>query len=90
MTELVFCYHCRRHHPADEMTLLENRGVKRWRCRASLSLGRRSIAKRDAFGKAVSQMNRISCAMASARPLPRPVLEVLANVNSRAPIEGLA
>lgn len=88
MTELVFCYHCRRHHPANEMTQVENRGVKRWRCRASLSVGRRSVAVRDAFGKAVSQMNRISCAMAPRSPLPRPVLELLAD--SRRPVEGLA
>ncbi len=79
MTELLFCYHCRRHHPADEMTQVESRGVRRWRCRASLSVGRRSVAVRDAFGKAVSQMNRLSCALAARRPLPRPVLELLSD-----------
>lgn len=76
MSETVFCYHCRRHHPADEVTLVVSGGVKRWRCRQSISLARRSVDQRDAFGQAVSQSNRATCAKPAARPLPRPVIEL--------------
>jgi len=76
MSDQVFCYHCRRHHPADQVTLVYTRDVKRWRCRQSIVSSRSSSAARDAFGRAVSELNRALCA-ASARPLPRPVLELL-------------
>jgi len=76
MSETVFCYHCRRYHPADEVTQVVSRGVKRWRCRQSISLSRRSVDQRDAFGKAVSQANQTACTKSAERPLPRPVLEL--------------
>jgi hypothetical protein len=76
MSDTVYCYHCRRHHPADEVTRVESRGVKRWRCRQSISLSQRSIDQRDAFGKAVSLLNQASCAKPAGNPLPRPVLEL--------------
>ena len=63
MSDQVFCYHCRRHHPADQVTQVCVRGVKRWRCRQSLALSRSSAAARDAFGR-------------TERPLPHPVLEL--------------
>ena len=78
MSDQVFCYHCRRYHPADQVTLVQSRGFKRWRCRQSLALGRSSSAARDAFGQAVSELNR---AVHDARPLPRPVLELLRNAS---------
>ena len=73
MSDLVFCYHCRRHHPAHEVTPVYSRGVKRWRCRQSLALSRSSSAARDAFGRAVSELNR---ALHDTRPLPHPVIEL--------------
>jgi len=76
MSDQVFCYHCRRQHPADQVTLIQTRGVKRWRCRQSLSLSRASPAARDAFGQAVSELNRMVSARQADRPLPRPVLEL--------------
>lgn len=77
MSDTVFCYHCRRHHPLADVMLFETGKVKRWRCRQSLSLARRSIGERDAFGRAVSESNRNACARAAMRPLPRPVIELM-------------
>lgn len=88
MTELVFCYHCRRQHPADEVTLVHGRGVRRWRCRKSIALSRNSTIQRDAFGKAVSQLNQSNAVVWAARPLPRPVLELF--VTAPRSIDGMA
>ena len=74
MGDQVFCYHCRRYHPADQVTLVQSRGFKRWRCHRSLALSRASSAARDAFGRAVSELNR---AAHDGRSLPHPVLELL-------------
>ena len=76
MTEKIFCYHCRSSHPIAEMTLLEAKGIKRWRCRKSISLSQGSTAQRDAFGKAVSELNEPKCCRRTGRPLPHPVLEL--------------
>jgi hypothetical protein len=73
MSDQVFCYHCRRHHSADQLIQVDVRGIKRWRCRRSIALSRASAAARDAFGRAASELNR---ALRSVRPLPHPVLEV--------------
>ena len=77
MSESVFCYHCRRHHPRAEVVLVDTRGVKRWRCRQSLELCRRSVDQRDAFGRAVSAANQRAGATQGLKPLPRPVLELM-------------
>jgi len=77
MTNQVFCYHCRRYHPIVEVTLVQTKGVKRWRCLKSLTSTLGSVAERDAFGKSVSESNRDSRDWQNARPLPRPVLDLL-------------
>jgi len=77
MTDQVFCYHCRRYHPTVEVTLVQSKGVKRWRCLKSLTSTHGSVAERDAFGKSVSELNRASRDWQNARPLPRPVLDLL-------------
>jgi hypothetical protein len=58
MTVQVYCYHCRRCHPAGEMQWVQNHGKKRWRCRSSLDSVRASREQRDAFGRMVSAMNQ--------------------------------
>jgi len=83
MSDQVFCYHCRRYHPADQVTLIQTRGVKRWRCRQSIVLSRASPAARDAFGQAVSELNRSVCANHAAKPLPRAVLELLRSTSAQ-------
>ena len=75
MSDTVFCYHCRRHHPLAEVVLIETGKVKRWRCRKSLALARRGVGERDAFGRATSESAR--GAWAATRPLPRPVIELM-------------
>jgi len=83
MTDQVFCYHCRRHHPVPEVRLVQSKGVKRWRCLKSLASTRSSVAERDAFGKSVSELNRASRDRLNARPLPRPVLDLLSAGSGR-------
>ena len=77
MSDTVYCYHCRCQHARAETMLVETGGVRRWRCRRSIALARRSVDQRDAFGRAVSAANRSAQASAT-RPLPHPVSESLA------------
>ena len=56
-TETIYCYHCCRHHPREEMRQIETKGGKKWRCMKSIVATRRSSAERDAFGKTVSAVN---------------------------------
>ena len=84
MSDQIYCYHCRRQHPAAEVTLVKARGVKRWRCRKSIALSRGSSATRDAFGKAVSELNRAVQSAHPARPLPRPVIELFGSASTLA------
>ena len=88
MSDQVFCYYCRRYHPAAEVKKVESKGGKRWRCLESLARRHGSVAERDAFGRAVSESNRAGRVWMEARPLPLPVLEVLRTAPSR--YEGLA
>ena len=88
MSDQVFCYYCRRYHPAAEVKRVESKGGKRWRCLESLERQRGSVAERDAFGRSVSATNRAGKVWQDARPLPLPVLEVLSAGLPR--YEGLA
>ena len=77
MSDTVFCYHCRRQHARADVVQFETHGVKRWRCRASLAASRRSVGERDAFGQAVSELNRRRGEVIAQRPLPHAVRELL-------------
>ncbi len=77
MSDTVFCYHCRREHARADVVQVDAHGVKRWRCRASLAARRRSVGERDAFGKAVSELNRRCGEVKVRRPLPHAVRELL-------------
>jgi len=57
-TETIYCYHCGRHHPANEMRQIETKGGKKWRCIQSIQATKKSSAQRDAFGKTVTMSNR--------------------------------
>ena len=76
MSDTVFCYSCRKHHPLAEVTLVFSKGVKRWRCRKSIAESQKSRVQRDAFGKAITEFNRAMSRGKSAHALPRPVLEL--------------
>ncbi|WP_153111264.1 hypothetical protein [Propionivibrio limicola] len=77
ITDDVFCYHCRRYHPAAEMTLVETKGAKRWRCRKSLEHGRTSPARRDDFGRLITEQNQRIRASSTAKTIPYCVKEML-------------
>jgi len=57
MSETIFCYHCRLHHPREEMRQIDNKGVKKWRCIKSIKAVKKDIAARDAFGQSVTAVN---------------------------------
>lgn len=69
MTEKIFCYCCRVHHPVEEMQAFQTRQGVRWRCRRSIEAARREIELRDAFGRAQSEINRLD-AVACKKHLP--------------------
>lgn len=58
MADTLFCYHCRTHHPKEEMRQIETKGGKRWRCIKSIEATKRATAERDAFGKQVTALNK--------------------------------
>lgn len=76
MTDTVFCYHCRRNHPSTEVTQVQSKGVKRWRCRKSIVSSQADQAQRDAFGKTTSEMNRRKPLRHYLQKLPHCVLDV--------------
>lgn len=78
MTDQVYCYHCRRWHPPEEMRTVVVGGRTRWRCRRSLEAVRANRAQRDAFGLEVAALNR----GAPQRPLPHCVREVMLSSSS--------
>jgi hypothetical protein len=55
--DTLYCYHCGRHHPKEEMRQVVSKGGKRWRCIKSIEATKRGIAERDAFGKQVTAIN---------------------------------
>ena len=57
MSDTIFCYHCGRPHPKEEMRLLHTKTGKRWRCISSIRATKRAVSERDAFGKRVTAMN---------------------------------
>ena len=55
--ENIYCYHCGRSHPENEMRQIETKGGKKWRCIQSIQATKKSSAQRDAFGKSVTAIN---------------------------------
>lgn len=58
MSEMIFCYCCRVHHPKEEMRLFQTRQGPRWRCLRSIEAARGPRAERDAFGQQQTALNR--------------------------------
>jgi hypothetical protein len=56
--ETIYCYHCRRYHPREEMRRIETKGSKKWRCINSIEATKKSTTQRDAFGKSVTAINK--------------------------------
>lgn len=57
--ELIYCYHCQTRHPKSEMRQIETKGVKRWRCIKSIEATKQSREAREAFGRQVTENNKM-------------------------------
>jgi hypothetical protein len=58
MSEMIFCYCCRVHHPKALMRRFRTRNGLRWRCLASIEAAARDVSERDAAGRLQSARNR--------------------------------
>ena len=87
MTDKLFCYHCRRYHPSDEVAQVQSNGIKRWRCKQSIAASQTSREQRDAFGKSVTERNKQVFGPRGVHLLPHCVLDLFGGV---AGSEGLA
>ena len=57
-TEQTYCYHCRTHHPRNEMRLIVTKTGKRWRCIRSIEATQQGPEAREAYGRMVSEINK--------------------------------
>ena len=57
-TEPTYCYHCRTHHPRNEMRLMVTKTGKRWRCIRSIQATQQGREAREAYGRLVTEINR--------------------------------
>ena len=67
MTDTLFCYCCRIHHPKDQMRRFATRTGTRWRCLRSIEAAERETGERDAFGRRQSEQNRQAAIMMTER-----------------------
>ncbi len=58
MSDMLFCYCCRKHHPREQMRRFTTRSGERWRCLRSIAAARSHPGERDAFGRRQSEQNR--------------------------------
>ena len=75
MTETIFCYCCRVHHPRHQMRLFATARGERWRCLRSIEAAHGPRQARDAFGRRQTDINRkanIAEAERKARLYPAP------------------
>jgi hypothetical protein len=56
--EPTYCYHCRTHHPRNEMRLIVTKTGKRWRCIRSIEATQQGPEAREAYGRQVSEINK--------------------------------
>lgn len=58
MTETLYCYCCRVHHPKDQMRPFPTKHGERWRCIRSIEAAACGRSERDAFGKKQTEINK--------------------------------
>lgn len=58
MSEMIYCYCCRTHHPSKEMRRFRTRAGERWRCVRSIEAANSSRQVRDDFGQEQTRQNR--------------------------------
>ena len=83
MIDKVYCYHCRSYHALEEVRLVQTKSGKRWRCLKSIVSSQASREQRDAFGRSVSELNRLIGLDRARRSLPYSVKELF-----KAPVES--
>ncbi len=83
MVDKVYCYYCRSYHAPEEVRLVQSKSGKRWRCLKSIASSQASREQRDAFGRSVSELNRLIGLDRARRSLPYPVKELF-----KAPVES--
>lgn len=90
MSDTVFCYSCRKYHARAEVTLVQSKGVKRWRCLKSIAESQKSRDQRDAYGRAITELNRATGLRKATHTLPRSVLELFGSACGESPprLEG--
>lgn len=71
MSETLFCYCCRVHHPREQMHSFHTSQGLRWRCQRSIDAAKSSVDERDAFGKQQTSINREASQQANERLLER-------------------
>ncbi len=67
MSETLYCYCCRVHHPRSEMRRFPTRQGERWRCLSSIKAARHNRDQRDAFGRQTTTLNRLANAEMAER-----------------------
>ena len=67
MSDKLFCYCCRTHHPKDQMRRFATSKGKRWRCLRSIEAARGQPGERDAFGRRQSELNRLAASQIAER-----------------------
>lgn len=58
MSDMLYCYCCRKHHPKEQMRRFATRTGERWRCQRSIKAASARPDERDAFGRRQSELNR--------------------------------
>lgn len=58
MTEMLYCYCCRVHHPKDQMRRFPTKQGLRWRCLRSIEAAACPTPERDAFGRRQTEINK--------------------------------
>ncbi len=69
MTEMLFCYCCRVHHPKEHMRPFPTKHGDRWRCIRSIEAAACSRPERDAFGQRQTEINREDARRVAERAL---------------------
>lgn len=67
MTEMLFCYCCRAHHPKDQMRPFRTKQGNRWRCIRSIEAATCPPPVRDAFGRQQTEINRAEAQRMASR-----------------------
>lgn len=71
MTETLFCYCCRVHHPKSQMRPFRTKLGERWRCIRSIEAAAGGRRERDAFGQQQTEYNREDSRLAERHSLLR-------------------